>query len=87
MGSLGGRTLKIWLVFHRLLSGLTMKKPDTTVEQLRNKKQLIKDSGQTPFKTPKPETLIKRIIEISTSQGDLVLDSFLGSGTTAAVAI
>ena len=49
-------------------------------------KQLIKDSGQTPFKTPKPETLIKRIIEISTSQGDLVLDSFLGSGTTAAVA-
>lgn len=38
------------------------------------------------FDTPKPEPLIKRIIEISTQKGDLVLDSFLGSGTTAAVA-
>ncbi|MGB9851192.1 MAG: DNA methyltransferase, partial [Moorellaceae bacterium] len=34
----------------------------------------------------KPEALIKRILEISTSPGDWVLDSFLGSGTTAAVA-
>ncbi len=34
----------------------------------------------------KSEKLIKRIIEMSTIQGDLVLDSFLGSGTTAAVA-
>jgi adenine-specific DNA-methyltransferase len=38
------------------------------------------------FNTPKPEHLINRIIEISTKEGDLVLDSFLGSGTTAAVA-
>lgn len=34
----------------------------------------------------KPEVLIKRILELATEQGDLVLDSFLGSGTTAAVA-
>lgn len=34
----------------------------------------------------KPEQLIKRIISISSNEGDLVLDSFLGSGTTAAVA-
>lgn len=34
----------------------------------------------------KPEQLLKRIIDISTKQGDLVLDFFLGSGTTAAVA-
>jgi len=40
----------------------------------------------TPFDTPKPEKLIKRIVEISTSPGDLVLDSFAGSGTTGAVA-
>jgi adenine-specific DNA-methyltransferase len=39
-----------------------------------------------PFGTPKPERLIKRIFEIATNHGDLVLDSFLGSGTTAAVA-
>lgn len=38
------------------------------------------------FDYPKPETLIKKILELSTNPGDLVLDSFLGSGTTAAVA-
>jgi adenine-specific DNA-methyltransferase len=38
------------------------------------------------FVTPKPERLIKRVLEIATNPGDLVLDSFLGSGTTAAVA-
>lgn len=34
----------------------------------------------------KPEALIKKILELTTSENDLVLDSFLGSGTTAAVA-
>lgn len=38
------------------------------------------------FITPKPERLIQRILHIATNPGDLVLDSFLGSGTTAAVA-
>ena len=38
------------------------------------------------FETPKPERLISRVITIATNPGDLVLDSFLGSGTTAAVA-
>lgn len=41
---------------------------------------------ESPFDTPKPERLIERIITIATNEGDLVLDSFLGSGTTAAVA-
>lgn len=40
----------------------------------------------TPFATPKPEKLLQRIIEISTNPGETVLDCFLGSGTTAAVA-
>jgi adenine-specific DNA-methyltransferase len=39
-----------------------------------------------PFATPKPERLISRIVEIATNPGDLVLDSFAGSGTTGAVA-
>lgn len=39
-----------------------------------------------PFDTPKPERLIQRILTIATNEGDIVLDSFLGSGTTAAVA-
>ncbi|GAA4717983.1 site-specific DNA-methyltransferase [Brevibacillus fulvus] len=38
------------------------------------------------FDTPKPERLIKRILEIATNPGDIVLDSFAGSGTTGAVA-
>ena len=38
------------------------------------------------FATPKPERLMQRILQIATNPGDLVLDSFLGSGTTAAVA-
>ncbi|MBW1617810.1 site-specific DNA-methyltransferase [Empedobacter falsenii] len=38
------------------------------------------------FGTPKPEKLIKKILLLCTEENDLVLDSFLGSGTTAAVA-
>ena len=38
------------------------------------------------FDTPKPERLLLRILTIATNPGDLILDSFLGSGTTAAVA-
>lgn len=38
------------------------------------------------FETPKPERLLQRVLEIATDPGDLVLDAFLGSGTTAAVA-
>lgn len=39
------------------------------------------------FSTPKPELLLHRIIHLSSKKGDLVLDSFLGSGTTSAVAL
>jgi len=39
-----------------------------------------------PFDTPKPERLLKQVITIATNPGDLVLDSFAGSGTTGAVA-
>lgn len=42
--------------------------------------------GKNPFDYPKPEALIDKILELTTKPGDLVLDSFLGSGTTAAVA-
>jgi len=41
---------------------------------------------ENTFDTPKPERLIQRVLQIATNPGDLVLDSFLGSGTTAAVA-
>lgn len=38
------------------------------------------------FDTPKPELLLKSIIEISTKEGEIVLDAFLGSGTTVSTA-
>lgn len=51
------------------------------------KKHLIELFGTDPlFDTPKPEQLIQRILEISTNPGDLVVDPYLGSGTTAATA-
>jgi len=42
--------------------------------------------GVTPFDTPKPERLMHRIVHIASNPGDVVLDPFAGSGTTAAVA-
>ena len=42
--------------------------------------------GEESFGTPKPERLLERALLIATNPGDFVLDSFLGSGTTAAVA-
>ncbi len=47
---------------------------------------LLLDESSDLFSTPKPERLIQRILHIATNPGDLVLDSFLGSGTTGAVA-
>ena len=42
--------------------------------------------GVNPFDTPKPERLLQRIVHIASNPGDIVLDCFAGSGTTAAVA-
>ena len=51
------------------------------------KKEIINLFGiDNVFDTPKPERFLHRILHIATNPGDLVLDSFLGSGTTAAVA-
>lgn len=50
------------------------------------KKEVVALFESGVFGTPKPERLLQRILHIATNAGDLVLDSFLGSGTTAAVA-
>jgi adenine-specific DNA-methyltransferase len=50
------------------------------------KKEAIIFNNKNIFATPKPEKLMQRIFYLGTNEGDLVLDSFLGSGTTAAVA-
>lgn len=50
------------------------------------KKELLALNPEDVFPTPKPESLMRRVIEIATNKGELVLDSFAGSGTTGAVA-
>lgn len=62
--------------------------PFNLVGSNRNSKAETKKlfPGVTAFDTPKPERLIQRIIHLSTLPGDIVLDCFAGSGTTAAVA-
>lgn len=50
------------------------------------KKESILLFGSDAFATPKPERLIARVIKLATNPGDLILDSFAGSGTTGAVA-
>ena len=50
------------------------------------KREVVEMFGSDAFGTPKPERLLQRILHIATKENDLILDSFLGSGTTAAVA-
>ena len=50
------------------------------------KKEVKMFNSESIFATPKPERLIERVLTLGSNKGDLVLDSFLGSGTTAAVA-
>ena len=52
------------------------------------KKQLMTlfPDKENIFETPKPEQLLKRIIEIGSNEGDYILDCFIGSGTTIATA-
>jgi adenine-specific DNA-methyltransferase len=50
------------------------------------RKEQLQLYPSNPFSTPKPEKVIQRILELGSNPGDLVLDSFAGSGTTGAVA-
>jgi len=49
------------------------------------KKEVKEINPESIFGTPKPERLVERILSLSTKAEDIVLDSFLGSGTTSAV--
>jgi len=68
------------------------RKPDTfwlseeTGHNQEAKREVKKFNEENIFDTPKPERLIERILNIGSKEGDIVLDSFLGSGTTSAVA-
>lgn len=82
-----------WSVYFRIYHENSVGKPPETIWQQaevgsnRTSKKEIKDLfGTDVFDTPKPEKLLQRVIHIATNRGDLVLDSFAGSGTTGAVA-
>lgn len=83
-----------WSPYFRIYADTTTGRPAETiwthsdVGSNRTSKAEIKAlfPDTQAFTTPKPEFLIRRILEIATNEGDFVLDSFLGSGTTAAVA-
>jgi len=61
---------------------------DETGDNSEGKKEVKKfiDKEKDGFTTPKPEKLLMKILNIATNEGDWVLDAFLGSGTTCAVA-
>ncbi len=83
-----------WTPYYKIYADETKGRPPETifpnsqVGSNRTSKAEVKKifHDVKAFKTPKPEGLISHILTISTNPGDLVLDSFLGSGTTAAVA-
>jgi len=79
--------------YKRFLSEVSDSIPSTTVwlhdevgHNDESKKEMRALFAEDLFDTPKPERLLGRILTIATNPHDLVLDSFLGSGTTAAVA-
>lgn len=83
------RSKKGWTLHHRVyMSGMQVLR--SVLTDVGTNKSAGDESvalfGKNTFDYPKPEALIERILELTTNPGDLVLDSFLGSGTTAAVA-
>ncbi|MBY0791135.1 site-specific DNA-methyltransferase [Corynebacterium pseudokroppenstedtii] len=90
------------LVFTRNGAGRIMRKAYPSVkglvprtlfpnEEVSHNRGAVKEIGSlfpdtNAFATPKPERLLERIIHIGSNPGDIVLDCFAGSGTTAAVA-
>ena len=55
-------------------------------QEAKKEIKALKIDAKEIFETPKSERLIERILTIGSNEGDWVLDSFLGSGTTCAVA-
>lgn len=64
----------------------TIWKRDEVGDNQEAKTEVQKFTLGNVFATPKPERLVERILLLATQPGDIVLDSFLGSGTTATVA-
>jgi len=86
---------KKWIFnYHELKKMNPEKQRDGSVKQMRDvwslplvqgKERLHGKDGRALHPTQKPEEMLKRIIVASSNEGDLVLDPFLGSGTTSVI--
>ncbi len=82
---------KGWKVYKKIRDGrITQRTYGTLLDDFGSSatgtSEIKKIFSAKTFDTPKPEKLLERIITMATNPGDFVLDSFLGSGTTTAVA-
>lgn len=83
----GGERLLFYADKLKLIDGVYMAgEPLTTLWDDILSNNLHNEGGVSFPKGKKPEFLIKRVVELATNPGDIVLDSFAGSGTTGAVA-
>lgn len=88
-GPKGDRMPRLKKFLNEMQGGLTPQSVWLNADVGHNqeaKREIIKLDLGDVFDTPKPERLIERIIHIATNSDDIVLDSFLGSGTVNAVA-
>ncbi|MCP2014791.1 adenine-specific DNA-methyltransferase [Deinococcus sp. HSC-46F16] len=82
-----------WVPYYRIYAEDDSSRPPETIwahedtgSNRTSKAEVKVFNPKDPFSTPKPERLLQRVIQLATQPGDLVLDSFAGSGTTGAVA-
>ncbi|WP_287799499.1 site-specific DNA-methyltransferase [Acidiphilium sp.] len=89
-GTKGNNNPAVKLYLNEVQAGMVPRTwwPHTEVGHSQEAKREIQSlfPDTLPFDTPKPERLIHRVVQIATNPGDIVLDSFAGSGTTGAVA-
>lgn len=82
-----------WSLYFRIYADTSKGTPVQTIwshqeagSNRTSKAEINKLFENNIFDTPKPEKLIQKVLNATTVPGDLILDSFLGSGTTSAVA-
>ena len=71
-------------IWHNITQSPIWQEIDTNTNATKDQVELF---GENVFTNPKPEDLIKRAIELATNENDIVLDFFMGSATTQAVAM
>ena len=78
-----GKGKAVGTIWNLDCNSIVWKDTNTNTSATRHHQEMFNDNL---FTAPKPEELIQRIIELSSEKNDIVLDFFMGSGTTQAVA-